>query len=463
MIHLIIFNKMHASISRMIIFTPSLLEKFISTNSDICEYIYEDPYDHICRIDLRHKYLNGDTTYKKFFDEMNSLYPIFDSFRSNPRVVLHHDVLYLQFQSEYESLRILYPDYRLYLENNLGFIENFIEQCLQDECIKKYFLENFIKDFCSRGIIHGCKVSNGLFKSKAKFIEIFTKKLRIGINEIRTRRHPYEIPEIATDLETTYTRKFIFEFIYFIRNGDTNSMKNKLRLVEPTSREIYGGSFYKRVVSRYDSDEVYDRNKLIHLRELAKSFMSKYDCVVSGSAALAFFNLELENCNRQFMPDDIDLFFTDKNEYDKCAEEHKSTAIFCMSNDSDSYCSSRGRGGEQQKIIYIPYEGAKINILYINKYEMSELDRYFDIEFCALKWDGNNFDKSSNRAIASAKYGISYQSIDTNTNRFSYNNHTEKNYYIRKYDRIRKYEKRGYKFIFYTNDVENYKCEKYVY
>lgn len=429
---------MHASVSRIILFTPSLIDKFIQTNSDICEYIYEDPYDHICRIDLKNKYIKGDMTYKDYFEEMDRRFPIFDAFRSNPKIVIYNNELCLQFESEYEIFRKPDPNVWKYLKFNTEYIDEFLEKCLADEKTRSYFLEYHKFRPLLNAIRKNAEIRNGLVNYFEKLLNINICNRRVGSREI--------INNIPSGLINIYSRDFfhyLIEFHHFV--------KNKFRVMN--FKRPYNEDFYTKVVSGNRINEKYDMNKIIELKEIAKSFMSGYDCIISGSAALAFFNLELDDCQRNFMPDDIDVFFTDEKEYNKCIEDYKDDIFICRPNDDSFGYASEGNDNRCD-VIYLPYKGAKINILLI-KYDLKWLHKHFDIEFCALIWDGKNFDRSSNVAVSSAKHGVSFQSTDTSVGRYSYYSHYDEYSYVRYFDRIRKYEKRGYRFVYYTNDVEN--------
>lgn len=442
---------MHASVSRIILFTPSLIDKFIQTNSDICEYIYEDPYDHICRIDLKNKYIKGDITYKDYFEEMDRRFPIFDAFRSNPSIVIYNNELCLQFESEYEIFRKPDPNVWKYLEFNTEYIDEFLEMCLAYEKTRFYVLKYYSmykNTRCNRiaGIHHG-------------LVNYFEKLLNINIRESK-------IDNIPADLINTYSREFFRDLI-----KSNHHIKNKFSVMN--FKIHHSKDFYTKVVSKNRINEKYDMNKIIELKEIAKSFMSDYDCIISGSAALAFFNLELDDCQRNFMPDDIDVFFTDEKEYNKCIEDYKDDIFICRPNndsfgypsnrngdssDDDSFGYTSGQNNKSYEVIYLPYKGAKINILLINEYNLEQLQNHFDIEFCALIWDGKSFDKSSNIAVSSAKHGVSFQFTETNYWEKTFRDFLRDRYkYLRYLNRIRKYEKRGYRFIYYTNDIKNQK------
>lgn len=129
-------------------------------------------------------------------------------------------------------------------------------------------------------------------------------------------------------------------------------------------------------------DEFGERKKftITELKVVAERFLKKYGGIVSGSAALAFYNHE-KNFIPEFIPNDIDVFFS-KEGYLRAKRDLKISKQY---EDHDY--------GETFKIdmevLYCFFEDVEFNLVYNYEESASESTRKFDVECCRLIWDSS--------------------------------------------------------------------------
>lgn len=106
-----------------------------------------------------------------------------------------------------------------------------------------------------------------------------------------------------------------------------------------------------------------------NMKEIAKKFLEKYGGTISGSAALAFYT-------GKFTPNDIDVYFTDEEQYKKAESELSCT------KEVEKYNSYAGH--YVKEISYNLFMGIEFNLVLVDKIENIH---NFDMECCRLIWD----------------------------------------------------------------------------
>lgn len=422
---------MHSQISRIILFHPHLLFDFIHSSKEICDYIYEDPYDHLSLLDLKHKYLkNSKNNHSYVIECLDNKYCIFDNLRTNPKVIIHNDKLCLQFDSKYEILRKPIHKHGPYLKKHPEFMKSYINQCFNNPILREKFNETFIKDILT--------YHNECIYTDIVFPDYLQKIINDTVCDASDHSTSLLCDKCVTGPKTFLASQKLLD-IYFYQNY-TNFKKRLWRCLARNKYEyiscfpITEENLKKRgrildVYYSTQNNKKFDVEEVLRLKSVAKSFITKYGGIVTGSAALAFYNLNIENCTRNFMPNDVDIFLNDKKIYDKCLEIYSDTLVEL------EHKNYKGMYYKLDKVVYITYQNVKINLILVNHSFENHVNN-FDIEFCRLIWDGNDFRKSSNIALASAEHGKSYYVL---------NDLMEPPYH--NYERVIKYENRGYKFV----------------
>lgn len=394
---------MYSNISRIILFNPHLLTKIARTNDDICDYIYDDPFSILVLMDLKHKFLHDSDYNDPKYDiirNLDSRYFVFSHLKANPRPVMINNYTYIQFDSKYPSLANNKTYACTYLKEHPNYITDFLVDSLscEDELkdrIEKYFFDFIISRDTDSQFSDYNRSTNWVLPNNIR--HLFN-------NDFLDRHDNY----------------------YMNLKRKNNSHQRLIKSIVPKDVDIDIDEDWYKKINEIEIKNVTTTQEMLDLISIAKEFINESGGYVSGSAALAFFNFFNNNAVENFRPEDIDVVINSKEKYNECVEKYGVAEIV----------TSLGYKGELDidKIGYMYYKGMLINLIVVNN-PIEEHVNKFDFEFCRLLWDGENFDKSSRQALASAKYRKSY--FNTNGSK------------IFDPDRYMKYVKRGYEIILY--------------
>lgn len=393
---------MYSNISRIILQYPDLLNKFANTNNDICDYIYSDPFSILVTLDLKHKFLTDPDYINEKYDiveKLNSYYHIFDHLKNNPRPVLHQDYVCVQFDSKYLSLANCKSYADIYLSKHPDCITDFLvkSETGDDDALKKRIRKHIFYFITSRD-------------DNSQHSE-------------RSRNTDWVLPD---DKRYLFDKNFLDRHDNYYLNLERKTVPiDCQKLITPGNPDVYKDTEWQNNSTIVAVKNLRSCGEILNLIFIAKEFINEYGGYIGGSAALAFFNFFNNGTLDNFRPDDIDVLINDEEVYNRCIGKYQVVEIDIVHDYS---------GFEINKIGYIYYKNTLINLLLV-KNKIKEHVSKFDYEFCRLLWDGENFDKSSSIALASAKYRRSYFNT-RGTKKFDP-------------DRYMKYTKRGYEIILY--------------
>lgn len=181
-----------------------------------------------------------------------------------------------------------------------------------------------------------------------------------------------------------------------------------------------------------------------------KQFLAEYGGVVTGGAALAFFN-------RNYIPDDIDVIVNDNNLFDRiCVELSQYEVEFDIGYDDPDIYAVR----------YFKFMGVKLNLIVVTEGVTSESHiASFDMDCCKLIYDpslGDKFSRSSYFALKSAierRTTITIDYVDTSYPSCSHYNICYHSNYT-KLGRMLKYKNRGIDITVVTGKAHHYEKKR---
>lgn len=196
---------------------------------------------------------------------------------------------------------------------------------------------------------------------------------------------------------------------------------------------------YSRLYDRYEQEnngkqELLANMKQVTLSEMktaAEKFIKKYGGVVSGSAALAFYNQEHDNAIiPEFLPNDIDVIFSssDKTKFDRARSDLAQSFIH--------YHDLRYDDVSVAIIEYYLFENVEFNLIYNDVVKAEDHIRKFDMECRRMIWDPSLEDPFS-RTDWLDRLCVEYKKITYPIQRRNADGDIN-------FKRIRKYRERGF-------------------